>query len=90
MKIAQVKKIVSAFTSAPLDIYRLGPTTIVVNLASFEYDYLGPCPDKAEQDEINKIKAFGGLVEALGYKVLYERVGIIIDSHGCDNIALIV
>lgn len=88
--INEVKKAVAAFTSEELDIYRLTDTAIAVALENFEYDYLGPCPDKAEKAEIAKIKAFGGLVEAMGYKVMYDKVGIIIESHGCVNTAGII
>lgn len=87
MKIDQIKKAVTAFTSAKLDIYTIDDA-IVINMDEYEYDYQGACPDKAEKAEIAKIKAFGGLIEAMGHKVIYKKLGIIIFPGG--NAALII
>lgn len=81
--ISQVKKAVSAFTSAKLDIYRID-TAVVVQLE--EYDAIDgmSADDRAAMKEL---RAFAGLAEAMGYKVMYKKTAVIIDSYGCTNLA---
>lgn len=81
--IAQVKKAVAAFTSAKLDIYRID-TSIVIQLEDYDGIDGMNADDRAAMKEL---RAFAGLAKAMGYKVMYKKTAVIIDSYGCTNVA---
>lgn len=81
--IAQVKKAVAAFTDAKLDIYRID-TAIVIQLEDYDGIDGMNADDRAAMKDL---RAFAGLAKAAGYKVIYDKTTVIIDSHGCTNLA---